>query len=70
MKKTFFAFLLLLSFSPMLGAEENSGVMALARDADPGRARLGAALEKGLKAYENVRDYKAVFQKQESSGND
>ena len=33
----------------------------------PGRARLEAALEKGLQSYETVRDYKAVFQKQELS---
>jgi hypothetical protein len=34
----------------------------------PERLRLAAALEKGLKAYDAVRDYKAVFRKQEKSG--
>ena len=34
----------------------------------PGRIRLVSRLEKSLKAYESVRDYKAVFLKQEKSG--
>ena len=34
----------------------------------PDRARLADILQKSLKAYESVRDYKAVFQKQEKSG--
>ena len=35
---------------------------------EPEKVRLIAALERGLKAYEAVRDYKAVFHKQELSG--
>jgi hypothetical protein len=35
----------------------------------PEQVRLGAALKKGLKSYDALRDYEAEFHKQEKSGN-
>ncbi len=69
MKSSLSALLLFFLFSTASSAAELSQFRDLDNDPNPGRARLGAALEKGLEAYESVRDYKAMFQKQERSGN-
>ncbi len=58
MKKIILSFLLFFLFFPVI-VEASS---------DTARERLSAALEKGIKTYGSVKDYKAVFQKQEKSG--
>ncbi len=68
MKKTILTFLLFFLFLPVLHATEIFQLKDLSKDPDSNRVRLGAVLEKSLKAYGTIQDYKAMFQKQEKSG--
>ncbi len=65
MKRT----VLFLAASLVFSASASAGFSASEIGDDPGRAALGALLEKGLAAYSGLADYTATFRKQERSGN-
>jgi hypothetical protein len=72
MKRALIAFFFLLSSVPAWAAAvpaERASIAdlsAIQASADPDHARLGALLAESLAAYENVRDYEALFRKTET----